>query len=565
VLIELTVQNLVIVAAARLQPGQGLTVISGETGAGKSLLLDALALLLGGRADRDLVGPQGDAATVAAVFAVDAQQRARIEGEFGISAEREGEGDHIVLRRRLSQTGRSQAWVNDVPVSIAALRSVGTLLVDVRAQNEALRLADVPRQLELIDRAGSLQRHAATYTASHEKTLALEQLVAQLEHGDRESLRELDYLRYQAEEFSSLEPVVGELTTLEARQRLLSSIGTFQALAAQANEALADGPRAVGTVLGSLARKLTEAPDPALQEAAVACRQAAEAAQEAARLCRDALDRFEADPGELTRVEERLDAWYQMMRKHGDGEAAVLEARDRVVARIVELEGLDGRRQQAASDLASARAAREELGRDLAQRRSKAFTTLAKRVHSELADLGMPKARIEFEVATMPRPSAHGFLPQQLLVATNPGLPPAPLGDVASGGETSRLMLALTVAAAEHDRTDVLVLDEIDSGVGGRLGSAIGAKLAQLGRDRTVIAITHTPQLAAAADRHYVVRKQQDDHRTQTTVSELTATARRDELADMLGGGAAAVAQAEALLHSAAQSRSTTRAGKADR
>lgn len=543
-LIELTVQNLVIVAAARLQPGCGLTVISGETGAGKSLLLDALALLLGGRADRDLVGPHGESATVGAVFAVDAHQRRAIETDIGVEAE----GDYIVLRRRVTTTGRSQAWINDVPVTIAALRSVGASLVDVRAQNEALRLADVARQLEMLDRFGGLTAQAHAYADTHRQVLQLESDVQRLDSGDRESLRELDYLQYQAEEFATLDPQPGELVQLEARQKLLSSASEYQALAAQVNDALTDGARSINGLLGSFARKLELAPDPELIEAAVACRQAADATQEAANLCRNALDRLEADPGELARIEGRLDAFYQLMRKHGDNEVALLEARARVEQRIGELEGLDDRRAQAQAELTGARTSREQQGLALRDARSEAFARLAKRMHQELADLGMPKARIELDTATRAAPTEHSFIRQELLIATNPGLPPAPLGNVASGGETSRLMLALTVAAAEHDRTDVLVLDEIDSGVGGRLGAAIGNKLAQLGRDRTVVAITHTPQLAAAANRHYVVRKEQGDTATVTTVTELTGTARRDEIAEMLGGGKAAVAQAKALL-----------------
>ena len=548
-LIELTVHNLVIVASARLEPGQGLTVISGETGAGKSLILDALGLLLGGRADRDLVGPQGDAATVGAVFAVDDEQRADIEAAVGIDV---GDGQ-IIIRRRIGANGRSQAWINDLPVSVAALREVAGRLVDVRAQNEALRLAEVPRQLDLIDRFGQLGAEARAYADCHRRVLAAEAEVARLDGGDRESLRELDYLRYQAEEFDAVDPKAGNLAELEARQKLLASASDYQALAHQANETLTDGGNAVTAVLGALARKLEGAPDPSLAEAGTPCRQAADAAQEAARLCRDALDRLEADPAELRRLEERLDGWYQLMRKHGDGEAALLDARERIRTRMAELEGLDARRAEAQKGLTAARADRERVGRALAKARAAAFACLAEAVHRELADLGMPKARIALDDGADPRPSEHAFLPQQLLVATNPGLPPAPLGEVASGGETSRLMLALTVAAAEHDRTDVLVLDEIDSGVGGRLGAAIGAKLAHLGRDRTVMAITHTPQLAAAADRHYVVRKHQEDHATRTTVTELTGTDRRDEIADMLGGGKAASAQAQALLKGSAR------------
>jgi DNA repair protein RecN (Recombination protein N) len=543
-LLELSVQNLVIVAAARLAPGAGLTVISGETGAGKSLLLDALDLLLGGRAQASLVGPAGDSATVTAVFAVDDRLAPRIEAAAGVPA---ADGQ-VIVRRRIAEGGRSQAWINDVPVTAAALRGVGSLLVEVRQQNEALRLGEPARQLALLDSYGGLAATADAYGAAHARVCALEAELARLDGGERESLKELDWLRFQAEEFAALDPKPGEVADLEARQRTLSSVGEWQALAAQASEALGDGPRSVVAVCGGLVRKLGEAPDHKLVEAGEACRQAQEAAREAARLCSDALDRLQADPGELARIEERLDAYYQLMRKHGEGEAALLAARDAVVARVGELEGIGERRERVAADLAAARAARGALGKTLAQARAKAFARFAKAVHGELADLGMPKARLTLGEDESAPPSALGLIRQEFLVCTNPGLPPGALAAIASGGEASRLTLAIAVVAAEHDRTPVLVFDEIDSGVGGRLGAALGAKLATLAANRTVLAITHTPQLAAAASRHYVVRKMQDDRRTTASVHELTEATRTAEIADMLGGGSAALGQAKALL-----------------
>jgi len=542
-LVELSVQNLVIVATARLAPGNGLTVISGETGAGKSLLLDALDLLLGGRAQGKLVGPVGDSVTVTAVFAVTGALAGAVEAAAGVPL---ADGQTIV-RRRIAEGGRSQAWINDVPVTAAALRAVGSLLVEVRQQNEALRLSEPPRQMALLDGYGGLSTQAETYRATHARAAALESELAHLDGGERESLKELDWLRFQAEEFSALHPTPGELATLEARQKTLASAGEWQALAAQASEALGEGARSVVGVCGGFARKLGDAPDPKLAEAAAACLQALEAAREASRLCADALERLQADPSELTRIEERLDAYYQLMRKHGDGEAALLAARDQVVTRVGELEGLGDRRAQVAADLEAARATRAAQGKALAAARSKAFTRFAKAVHAELADLGMPKARLTLGEDGS-APTALGTVRQEFLVCTNPGLAAGRLGEIASGGEASRLTLAIAVVAADHDQTPVLVFDEIDSGVGGRLGAAIGAKLATLAANRTVLAITHTPQLAAAASRHYVVRKVQNDHRTTATVQELTGLGRTAEIADMLGGGAAALGQAKALL-----------------
>lgn len=542
-LVELAVQNLVIVTGATLAPGAGLTVISGETGAGKSLLLDALDLLLGGRAQAKLVGPAGDATTVTAVFQVSGDLATAVESACGVPPS----DGQVIIRRRITDAGRSQAWINDIPVTAAALRAAGDVLVEIHAQHEALRLADPARQLALLDRFGKLTAQADAYAASHRRVLDLDAERLRLEGGERDSLKELDYLRFQAEEFSALNPQAGEVAQLEERVRLLSGAEQYRDLASQAAEALTEGDRSVAQVLGSLARKLSQAAEPRLGEASVACRQAAEAVQEAARLCADAADRLHADPGELARLQERLDAFYELMRKHGDGESALLEARERITARIAELEGLDARRSQVLTDLAAARDERERIGTKLAAARRKAFAKLADAVHAELADLGMPKAVLSLSDEAGDA-GPLGLVRQELLVCTNPGLAPGRLGAIASGGEASRLTLALASALAEHDHTPVLVFDEVDSGVGGRLGTAIGAKLARLGRGRSVLAITHTPQLAAAAQRHYVVRKIQQTKRTTATVSEVTGADRQHEIAEMLGGGSAALGQAKSLL-----------------
>jgi DNA repair protein RecN (Recombination protein N) len=547
-LVELSVNNLVIVADAKLSPGAGLTVISGETGAGKSLLLDAVALLLGERAQSDLVGPNGDVAAVSAVFALSKKLAKRIEERCGIAV---GDGQ-LIIRRRLSGEGRSHAWINDVPVTVAALRSIADALVDIRVQHEALTLSDPARQMELLDAFGGLEGDAGKYRALHQRCLELANQLASLDNGDRQSIKELDFVRFQLREFDALKPQRGEFTGLEQRHAALSGADQLLQLAGQTAEVLSEGDRCVQQILGSLARKLANAPEPSLAQAGQACLLAQESVKEAASLCVAAQDHLHADPNELEKIEERLNAWQELMRKHGDGEATLFTAWETLQTRAAELDGLGEKRERLSKDLGKAREQRAMTGKSLAKARAQAFAKLAKVIQRELADLGMPKCALSLS-ETAAEPGPLGLVDQQFLVCTNPGMPAGKLADIVSGGEAARLTLAIAVALAEHDQTPVLIFDEVDSGVGGRLGAAIGAKLATLARNRTVLAITHTPQLAASAHRHYVVKKQQLNRSTTVSVIEVTGQARTAEIAEMLGGGTAALGQAKALIAGGAQ------------
>lgn len=543
-LTELDIRNLVIVERARLAPGQGLTVISGETGAGKSLLLDALELISGGRAQAKLVGPHGDATTVVGVFAVGGAHAAAIEAACGVAAQ---DGQYL-LRRRITAAGRSQAWINDVPVTVNALAAAAGNLIEIRAQHEALRLARPEHQLRLLDAWAKLEGDAAAYRATHRRCLDLAATLDALERGARDSIKELDYLRFQSREFQDLDPKPGELAGLEARLTLLADAVRWRDLAVRAAGQLVDGERAVARHVAAFARQLGEAPDPDLAEAGQQLAQAQELIQDAARTCSAAVDRLHADPAEQARCEERRDVWYDLMRKHGDGEAAILAAWETVDRRIQELEGIEGRREALVADLAAAREHRQAQGVALAAARAKAFARFAKAVEAELNGLGMPKAKLTLSDDAMSEPGELGIVCQEFLIATNPGLPAGPIGSTVSGGEGARLSLALAVVLADVDDTPVLVFDEVDSGVGGRLGAAIGGRLARLGVERTVLAVTHTPQVAAAAQRHYRVSKRHGRDATMVDVQEISGEKRIDELADMLGGGAPARAQAIALM-----------------
>lgn len=547
-LAELVVQNLVIVKHAVLDLGVGLCAITGETGAGKSLLLDALDLLLGGRAQAAQVGPYGEAATVTGVFQLAPDQAMRLVDGIPVA------DGQLILRRRLHGNGRSQAWINDTPVAIAALKNLAGRLVDIRVQHEHLRLAEPARQCELLDRYGGHVALAESFAAAHQRQRELAGELTRLEHADADSVKELDYLRFLARELDGLDPQPGELAELDARQRLLAGAAQWRDLAAEAATDLADGDDDICRRLSRLARRLQEAPLPALREAAALLAQASDEAGQAARACAAAADAIEADPAELARIDERIAAWQALLRKHGGSEEALLESRRRIQERIGQLDDLDGRRVRTAQELVAANQVRQQAGTALAAARRRAAATLIAQVHAELAELGMPKARLSLHESPADA-GALGTVEQSLWVATNPGLPAGPLAAVASGGEAARLTLAMAVVLADAEDTPVLVFDEIDAGVGGRLGGVMGAKLAALAKGRTVLAVTHTAQLAARADRHVLVRKEQGESATAVRVEALAGEARLAELADMLGGGPAARAQAQELLAAPVASR----------
>lgn len=545
-LAELTVQNLIIVEKALLHPGEGLVVISGETGAGKSLLLDAIDIVSGCRVRAGLVGRWADAATVSAVFHVDSARALRIADLTQVPVS----DGQIILRRRITDNGRSQAWINDVPVTVGTLRLAADHLIDLHAQHEPIRLADPEVQLDLIDSFAGHGELVAAYRVAHGQVVDGARELAVIDGGERESLKEQDYLSFQAAAFEQLVPKRGEFADLERRHELLSSSGAWRDQATHAAQILTDRDDAVVTAVSRLARRLDAAPDPRLRAAHMALTHALEHLRDAAGHASEAADSISADPAELSRVEERLDAWNDLLRKHGPSEDEAFAAWETISVRLAELSGLAERRSQVVTKLAAAQAQRAALGLRLAQSRRSAFVRLSKAVHELLGELGMPRASIQLAETPddVSEPTMYGTVRQQLHVCTNPGQKPGSIRDIASGGEASRLMLAISAALSTTDRIPLMVFDEVDSGVGGRLGAIIGAKLARLGQGRTVLVVTHTPQVAACGLRQYAVRKHQGADQTVVEVKEITNSERETEIAEMLGGGAAASLQARELL-----------------
>lgn len=550
-LLELSVRNLLIVDAVCIEPGEGLTVITGETGAGKSLLLDAIDLLLGGRAHAAVVGPHGDDAQISAVILPTQDACDLVEEVLG---EAPSPQEPLLLRRRVARSGRSQAWINDIPVGVRSLGAVARLLVELRSQNEQLRLVDPQHQQQALDGFAGHGDLARSYSQVHRQLLAAQRSLRELRDGSQDSVRELEFIRYQLAEFAAVEPTPGEMEALQKRQEMLAGAVEWRHLCEEVVDRLGEGESAIMPQIGALAQRLQQAPDQALSAAGEACLQANDILADAVRSCAAAADGIVPDPQALAEADDRLQVLLDLIRKHGGSEQALFERWQALQKQEQDLQDIEQRCHQLSQDCDRLMIKREELGLRLAQARREAAQSFSRKVCDELKALGMPKVKLEWRDQDDAQPNASAFVGQSWMIQTNPGMPPGPLSKVPSGGEMSRLSLAMAVVQATIGRQSsprgapTLIFDEIDSGVGGRLGAVMAAKLKHLAQGCSVLVVSHTPQMAAAACRHYRVAKCQGDDNTVVQVAQMQGEQRVGEVADMLGGGEAALNQAKVLL-----------------
>ncbi len=560
VLLELRIENLLLIERAELRPGDGLTAITGETGAGKTVLAHALDLLLGGKPRAGIVRPGAPEAYVEGVFELPAGLLE--EPEFADLRERVGEEiDEIVLARRVSEK-RTTAFVQGRSATAADLQALGGRLVAFFGQHEHRRLTLASAQLELLD--GFCGREhldiRAALAAAHARVREVERGLVELRERAGTRDRDLDLLAFEIEEIESLDPSEEEKASLSAERARLRELDGLLAAAGAGAEAIApsgDGPVGSG-VAGLLAdaEHLAEpvaGADPelaALAERLTALRLEAEDLGAELRAYADSL---EAEPGRLDVVEERLDLYDRLERKHGGSVAAVLAHAEHCREEHARLAHAEIETERAEAALAEAVADRDQLAKKVTSARTKAAPKLAERVREELAALAMEGAA--FEVVLEPREEVGptGSERVELLLAPNPGVPAAPIRDAASGGELSRVMLALmTVAGAGESRT--LVFDEVDAGVGGQTARAVGERLRGLADGRQVLCITHLPQIAALATSHFRIEKSAENDTALTTVEALDGDGVVAELCRMLGAEAsdkAARRHAEELLAAA--------------
>ncbi len=557
-LLELRIENLLLIERAELRPGGGLTAITGETGAGKTVLAHALDLLLGGKPKPGIVRPGAAEAYVEGVFELPAGLLD--DPELADLRERVGEElDEVVLARRVTAQGRTRAFVQGRSATAADLQAVGGRLVAFFGQHEHRRLTLASAQLDLLD--GFCGREhldlRAALAAAHARARELERTLAELRERAGTRDRDLDLLAFEIEEIEALDPTEEERASLLAERSRLRELDGLLAAAGAGAEAIApSGDQPGVSSLLATAEQLAQSVQGAdLEMEALATRLTSlrlEAEDLGGELRRYA-DSLEAEPGRLDVVEERLDLYERLERKHGGSVAAVLAHAGRCREEHARLQHAEVETERAEAALAEAVVERDKLAKNVTDARRKAAPKLAGRVREELATLAMEGA--EFEVILEPREDASptGAERVEFLLAPNPGVPAAPIRDAASGGELSRVMLALmTVAGAGESRA--LVFDEVDAGVGGQTAKAVGERLRALAEGRQVLCITHLPQIAALATAHFRIEKSAETDTALTTVESLDGDGVVAELCRMLGAEAsdtAARRHAEELLAAA--------------
>ena len=577
---EIRISSLGVIESSTLELGPGLTVITGETGAGKTMIVTALGLLLGGRADSGAVRTGARSARVEGVVRVGdlAAFAAAVDGAGG-----EVEDDRVVLARNVSAEGRSRAYVGGATVPVSSLAEVAEPLVAVHGQSDQHRLLQARAQREALDRFGgaTVAELLGTYADLHGRLEATERELDEVVASARERAQEADLLRFGLGEIEAVAPEPGEDAALAAEESRLGFADTLRTAAEQAREALSSeqgDPDALATT--SAARTLLDAVREHDAEAGELADRLAELTYLLSDLAADVASyaaRIDTDPARLAAVSERRAALTALTRKYGETIDEVLAWSERSATRLLDLDHTDERIEELRAEQAALRGALGTAALALSTARAEAAGRLGEEVTAELALLAMPHARLTVAVRQheldAPAPGAHGPLlvagrwlrhtasgtdEVELLLAANTGSEPRPLNKGASGGELSRVMLAVEVALAGTSPVPTFVFDEVDAGVGGAAAVEVGRRLAQLARNAQVLVVTHLPQVAAYADRHVVVEKSSDGTVTSSGLTVLDEEQRERELSRMLAGLAdsdTALAHARELLDVAQEAR----------
>jgi len=546
-LLELRLENYAVIDNLAVEFASGLNLLTGETGAGKSILIDALTLLLGDKASTDVIRAGAERAVISAVFEIEsgaAKTVARILEENGLDSE----NDSVILRREVAAGGKGRVFVNNQPATVAVLKQLGPYLSTVHAQNETLAAFDGPARLALLDTFAGSQL-AGVHDAFN-AWKGIRARIEELEHDEQDRLRLLDLWTYQKREIDDAKLVAGEDERLENEKRVLANAEKIYNAAMNAFDLLYEGDASTGASLRAARKQIEDLAryEPKFQEALGALESALISVEDVGATVRDYAGGIQASPEHLSEVEDRLAAIDRLKRKYGPTLNDVIGFCAEVTRKLSEMENKDEVVRRLRGELSGASEVYLAAARLLSKKRYECARKLEKLVESAVSDLAM-KATFKIEVSGSDEEgnwSGSGFDQVVYMIATNPGEPLRRLEHVASGGELSRVMLALKASVEAGagpggkrkgpgvPRT--LVFDEVDTGIGGRAAEAVGKKLKELARTNQVLCVTHLPQIATFADHHYLIEKTEKGGRTRTSVRNITGAERTEEVARMLSG-----------------------------
>jgi DNA repair protein RecN (Recombination protein N) len=534
-LVELMVENYAVIERVRVRFHPGLNLLTGETGSGKSIVVDALGLLFGGRASAEIVRAGAERARVSGIFEIRSTPAlARLLEDAGVQPE----DNELLVEREIQASGKSRALVGNRPATAALLRELAPFLGDIHGQHDQQQLFSAQVQCEMLDAFADASTH--TVETVFRKWRAASAELAELDRAAQEQLRMVDLWSFQQKEIEAVAPQPGEDGELENERRVLRNVVRLQESAGAAYAALYEDPLSAVAQLHIAAKRLEDVAkiDESIGNVVAALLPASIAAEEAAYALRHYLGSIEADPGRLEEVESRLAAIEKLKRKYGSTIEEIVAFLAEVKAGLAAVETSGERKQALEKDAARLSAEYESAAAKLSAARKDAAKRLSQKVARELAALAMEKARVEISVEPAPW-SERGADTVRFLISPNPGEEPKPLEKIASGGELSRVALALkscTASRANQETPLTLVFDEVDAGVGGGAAEAVGRRLKGLSRTSQVICVTHLPQIAGFADHHYSVEKHTVKGRTVAAVEELMPEARTREIGRMLSG-----------------------------
>jgi len=558
-LTTLRIKNLALVADLTLELESGYNVITGETGAGKSILIGALNLVLGERADRTLIRSGSDSCSVEAVFDV-TKLKAPLDSFLDENGLEPCDDRQLVLKRTFTNAGANRQFVNGSPTSLNALATIGEWLVDIHGPHEHQSLLNTTRQLDLLDAFGKLEDEREGFKSLLRKRAALESEKAALIIDEKTYAQQLDLLRFQVNEITAARLQTSEEEQVEQEHHRASNAAKLLQLSQAALDLLSENDNSLLTQAGVIGRTLQELQrvDPSAAPLVMSHEQAISVLRDLQAELRHYADKVDVDPARLQELEERLNLIHSLKRKYGGNVAEIIAFGEEARTKLQTLELRDAELTRINAGLEKVGTELWSVGQGLSAKRRKVIPQLSKAVSKELSDLGFKQSRFEITLTSASQSpninqqlsfTSHGLDTTEFQFAPNPGEPARPLRAIASSGELARVMLAIKTVLAAEDQVPVLVFDEVDANVGGETANAVGEKMRQISKNRQVLCITHLPQVAAPASAHYVATKQVKAGRTISEITLLDEGERVTELARMLGGQTeAARKHAEALL-----------------